>query len=97
MNNEKKLYFVSDDLASRKAKLIKTLTFPDMGLNKHITTVYKDIRLPKDKEIKNIKDMENVIKNTFKNLQRTLKKEKAPLRFALNWSKDVVAMTAKSV
>ncbi len=81
---------LSDDVKSKKAKLVMTLSDP-MGVPRTIDSVFDAMRLPTDKydEYTNKKE---VIRNNLKEVNRTLKENKLPLKFKLKTVKGSVAM-----
>ena len=82
---------LSDDIKSKKAKLVMTLSDPKLGVLRTIESVFDAMRLPTDKydEYTNKKE---VIRSNLKEVNRTLKENKLSLKFKLKTTKGSVAM-----
>lgn len=81
---------LSDDFKSKKAQLVITLSDP-LGVPRTIESVFDAMRLPTDKydEYTNKKQ---IIRSNLKEVNRTLKENKLPLKFKLEIAKGSVAM-----
>lgn len=82
---------LSDDVSSRKAKLVKILSFPQLGIPRTVDSVFEAIKLSKDQYDEYI-DKKNLITNTLKEVNRTLRDGKFPVRFKLKPTNGSVAM-----
>lgn len=82
---------LSDDVKSKKAQLAITLSNPNLGVLRTIDSVFDAMRLPTDKydEYTNKKE---VLRNNLKEVNRTLKENRLPLKFKLKTTKGSVAM-----
>lgn len=69
---------LSDDVKSKKAQLVKTLSDP-LGVPRTIDSVVESIKSPKD-NYDEYTDKKKIITETFKDINRTLKSEKSPVR-----------------
>lgn len=82
---------LSDDVKSKKAKLVMALSDPKLGVLRTIESVFDAMRLPTDKydEYTNKKE---IIRSNLKEVNRTLKMNKLSLKFKLKTTKGSVAM-----
>ena len=94
-SGDKKLYFLSDDPHSRKARLISFLTDPVIGVSKSIDSIIEFISLPDD-DFRDMKEKKIVLRNTLREIQRELKNEKCSKTFSFEWrSANTVALQVK--
>lgn len=81
---------LSDDFKSKKAQLVITLSDP-LGVPRTIESVFDAMRLPTDKYDEHT-NKKQIIRSNLKEVNRTLKENKLPLKFKLKIAKGSVAM-----
>lgn len=82
---------LSDDVNTKKAKLVSILSTPHIGISRTIDTVVEAIKLPRDR-YDEYTDKKKIITETFKDVNRTLKSERSPVRFRSKIKNGSVSM-----
>ena len=89
------LFIVSDDLDSRKSRLLLFLSDQTWGIAKNIDSVFDEIKLARDQYTLDLKEKKQIIKNTMKEIQRTMRKQSIPVTLKLKWNLRAVAIEAR--
>ena len=82
---------LSDDVNAKKAKIVEVLSTPHIGVSRTIDSVVESIKLPKD-NYDEYTNKKKIITETFKDVNRTLKSEKSPIRLRSKIKNGSVSM-----
>ncbi len=82
---------LSDDFKSKKAQLVITLSDPELGVLRTVESIFDALILPTDQYDK-YTNKKLVLTNTLKEVNRTLKDNKFPLRFKFRKEKGSIAL-----
>ena len=86
-------FFFSDDVYSRKSRFVLFLSSPEFGVEKTLESVFEAVRLKSDPDSQSQEAKWKIIENLKKDVNRTLKEHRSPLKFVWKREGELISMT----